>query len=87
VVCSVPGDRGRGDVRETRDKLAQLAAGLVERTVLAELVRTVLAVLGDRLGVTHVLLDAADEPVDGLLIVVVLPVLDGDLEGDAMSTQ
>jgi hypothetical protein len=87
VVCGVPGDCGRGAVRETRDELAQLTAGLVERTVLAELVRNVLAVLGDRLGVTRVLLDVADEPADGLLVVVVLTARDDDPEGDAMSTQ
>jgi NTP pyrophosphatase (non-canonical NTP hydrolase) len=86
VVRGVPDDRGRGAIREAREELAQLAAGLVERAVITELVRAVLAVLGDGLGMARVLLDVADEPADGLLVVVVLLALNDDLEGNAMST-
>jgi hypothetical protein len=65
----------------------QLAAGLVERAILAEFIGAVLAVLGDGLGVARVLLDVADEPADRLLVVVVLLALDDDLRRDAMSTR
>jgi hypothetical protein len=79
VVRGVPDDRGRGAVREAREQLAELAPGLVERAVAAELVRAVLAVLGDGLRVPRVLLDVADEPADRLLVVAVLLALDDDL--------
>jgi hypothetical protein len=78
-VRGVPHDVRARAVREACEQVAELTTGGVEALVGAELVVAVLAMAGDGLRVASVLLDVAEEPLDGLLVVVVLLAFDDDL--------